>query len=136
MSLVVTQEGADRLWRQILGLASLGVPQLHLYGSSHVPAHTDTYSTYASIELAVSGYAPVALAPGNWTLAPVAAGAQATYNTISWTFNGACTVFGYWVADAANQYALFAEQFVNSFVYTSSGGMFSLILPPTLTSTP
>jgi hypothetical protein len=139
MSLVATQEGCSRLWLQIWGITALGNPWVHLYGSSHTPAHTDTYSTYSAIELSSGGgYAAQQLTvPGtNWTIATVTAGAQATYITLTWTFTGAESVYGYWLGDSTNTYSLWAEQFAAAFVFPSTGGTFTLSLPPTLTSTP
>lgn len=138
MAVVVTQEGALRIWSQIFGISSIGYPYLHLFSTQHTPAHGDTEATYAAIELVVSGYAPFALTqpPVNWSLAAIGAGAQATYTTVSWTFTAAATVWGYWLADQTNTYSLWAEVFPTSFVYGSQGGVFSLQLVPWLASYP
>lgn len=138
MSLVVTQEGGSALWKQILQITELGVPNVHLFGSAHEPAHTDTYATYAAIELAVAGYAPIPLADPatDWSIAPIPAGAKATYVAITWVFTAACAVYGYWLADASDTYSIFAEQFAAPYVFPTAGGTFPIVLPPTITSTP
>jgi hypothetical protein len=138
MSLCVTQEGAEAIWQQIFAIASLGSPNVHLVGQPFTPAHSDTYSTYGSIELVVPGYAPIALnnPSSDWSIAPLNAGAQATYVQLNWTFSGACSVYGYWVANQANSLSLWSELFSSPVVFGSSGGQFPLILPPTLTSLP
>lgn len=138
MSLVLTQEGAFEIWSQILGISSIGYPWVHLYSALHAPAHTDTYATYGAIELAVGGYAPIQLASPatTWTIAPIGAGAQAVHLTISWLVTGACSIDGYWLADASNTYSLWAELFGVVYTYPAGGGTFQLTLPPWLASSP
>lgn len=135
MGLVATQEGCAALWQQILGIESIGLPNVHLVGRPHTPAPTDTYATYAAVELVVSGYAPKSLVnPAvDWTIAAVPTGAQAAYLTLSWSLGGACVVYGYWLSDAANQRSLWGEAFASPDTFTA-GGLFRLQLPPTLTS--
>jgi hypothetical protein len=136
--IVVTQEGASRLWLQVFGIASIGYPYVHLYSNNYSPQHTDTYSTYAPHELSGGGYSPIQLVnpSANWTIAAIGAGAQASYVMITWTFTGAQTLWGYWLSDGTNTYSLWAEQFASSFVYGSGGGTFLLQLQPWLASQP
>jgi hypothetical protein len=136
--IVVTQEGAIALWRAMLGIAPIGYPYVRLFGTAHTPAHGDTDSTYAAIELAVAGYAPIQLTSpaANWTLAPIGAGAQATYLTLAWSFGAACTVYGYWLDDGSHTYSLWAEAFPSPFVFGVSGGPLTLQLVPWLASWP
>jgi hypothetical protein len=138
VAICVTQEGAIRIWQQILGISTIGYPYVHLFGSQHTPAHTDTEATYAAIELAAAGYAPILLGQpsANWTISAIGAGAQAVYLTVSWTFTAAATVWGYWLSDQTQTYSLWAEIFLSSFVYGSSGGPFTLQLQPWLASAP
>lgn len=135
----LTNEGAVLLWQDILGLASIGYPNVHLFGTAHVPAHTDTESTYAAIELPGGiGYAPIALTnPGvDWTLTPIGAGAQAAYLLLTWTLTGAASIYGYWLSDQTNTYSLWAEEFATPFIYGSGGGAFNLQLVPWMASAP
>lgn len=136
--IVVTQEGASRLWLQMLGIANLGFPWVHLFANNYAPTHTDTYNTYSAMELVVGGYTPLQLVnpAANWTVAAISAGAQATYVTLTWTFTGACQFYGYWVADASNTYSIWAEAFSTPYVYTATGGPFNLLLQPWLASNP
>lgn len=138
MSLVVTQEGAIRLWQQLLKIVDIGYPIVHLFGAAHTPAHTDTEATYAALELSVAGYAAIQLTqPGaNWTIAAIGAGAQASYLVLNWTFTAGCSVYGYWLSDSTNTYSLWGEAFASPFVYGSSGGPLSLQLQPYLASNP
>lgn len=136
--IVLTQEGGLALWKQMLQIASIGYPNVHLLGAAHTPVHTDTEAILGALELSVSGYAPIALVNPtvDWTLAPITAGAQATYATLTWTFGGSCTVYGYWLSDESDTYSLFAEEFAVTYPFGSSGGTFTFVLPPTLTSQP
>lgn len=139
MALVLTQEGGLQLWKYLLGISPAIIPAVHLFGAAHSPAHTDTESTYAAIELAGGGgYAPISLSGPtvNWTLGKIPAGAQATYISISWTFTGTQNIFGYWLSDPANMYSLWAEAFAAEYQFPANGGVFTLVLPPTLTSQP
>lgn len=137
--LVVTQEGATLLWQWMLGILTPTNPIVHLFGSAHTPAHTDTESTYAAIELpSANGYAPIVLtSPGtNWTITPDPVGAKATHTAISWTFTAALTVYGYWLSDNSGTISLWAEAFNPAYVFLAGGGVFPLTLPPLLFSQP
>jgi hypothetical protein len=135
VGLVATQQGCAALWQQLWGIESIGLPNVHLVGQPHQAAATDTYASYAAVELIAGGYAPKSLVnPAvDWSIAPVPNGAQASYITLSWSLTTACTVYGYWIADQANQRALWGETFAAPFVLPSNF-LFSLQLPPTLTS--
>lgn len=138
MSLVVTQEGAIALWKQLLGIAGIGYPYVRLFSSAHAPAHNDVQATYQAIELAVSGYAPYLLtAPAtDWTVQSNADGAQVSYIPITWGLGAPCSIYGYWLEDQTHTFSLFAEQFPNPFVYTTGGGSFTLLLNAYLVSQP
>lgn len=137
MALVLTQEGAAALWGQILGTYKLGSPWVRLFGQALQPAHTDQIAAYAAVELAVAGYAPIALKPAiNWQLAALPSGGQAYYPLVQWSFTGPCTLYGYWLATQDNQYSVIAEAFSTPFVIAAGGGPFQLTLPLALTSQP
>jgi hypothetical protein len=134
---VLTQEGGLALWRQILQITPLlGTPKVHLIGASHTVVHADTETTLAALELAASGYAPVGLVSGNWTLAAIADGAQVNSTPINWTFTSAASVYGYWISDGSSTYSLFGETFANPFLYGPLGGTFTLQLSSYLVSQP
>lgn len=136
--LVATQEGTSLLWQWILGILPTSIPIVHLIGSAFTPLHTSKMADYDAVELAVAGYAPIILtAPAaNWTLAPIGAGTQATHVQIDWTFTGACGVYGYWLSDNSDAYALWGETFASPYLFPAGGGFFPLSLPFTLTSQP
>lgn len=138
MGLVLTQEGGVLLWQYLLGIVPPVPANVHLLGSSHQPTHADTMATLAAAELAVQGYTPIALArpSANWTLTAIINGGQASYVTLSWQLAAACTVYGYWLSDSANQTSLFAEAFAAPFVIPAGGDLFLLNLTPEFTSPP
>jgi hypothetical protein len=142
MALVATLEGELALWLQILQIQSLQTPYLHLIGAPHTPVHTDTIATLAAVELAVAGYVPVPLTnPAvNWSFSlypppgPYTA-YLATYIPITWTFGGACTVYGYYVSGGPGTVSLWAEA-QGPFIFTPAGGTFTEQLQPWLASQP
>lgn len=138
MALVLTQEGAQVLWQQLLGIYNIGNPFVRLFGQAVAPSHGDTLATYTPLELAVGGYAPLQLiAPSlNWQITVLPSGAQAVYPVLTWNFSTSARVFGYWLNDASGQYSLVAEAFPASYLVSGVPGAFSLQLPLSLTSQP
>jgi hypothetical protein len=139
MSAVLTQEGGIFLWQYILGINPVQPLVCHLFGASHTPLHTDRQADFAAIELPTGGgYQPIILTNPSvdWTLAPIAQGAQATYLQLQWSITNAVQVWGYWLSDFNNHYALWAEQFAPPDAPYHMPGVFELLLPPTLTSSP
>ncbi len=137
--MILTQEGAQAFWKYILKITTPPNPYVHLLGTSYANGHGSTLANFLANELPMSsGYAPIQLVnPGSdWTLANVAAGATATYNTLTWTFTGALTVYGYWVSDDTNSWSWWGESLVPAFTFLAAGGVFTLSLPPYLISCP
>jgi hypothetical protein len=137
--LVLTQEGAQVLWQWMLGIAPAGGAWVGLFGAAHVPTHADTLATYQAIELAGgAGYSRQQLSrlSTGWLIQGAPGGAQATPTSLSWVFSGVRNIYGYFLVDSAQQYALWAEQFAGPFPIGSAGGVFVLNLPTTLTSQP
>ena len=64
MNLVQTQEGAEYVWKVVLGAVGGPGLKVHLFGSPHTPSHTDTYATLLAAELAVAGYAAAGAGAG------------------------------------------------------------------------
>jgi hypothetical protein len=138
MALVLTQEGGLRLWLQILGLGTIGQPFAHLLGSPFTPSHSSTYADYAAAELGVAGYSPqqVSNAPGQWAFGPVTAGQQAVHLALPFGMTVDCTIYGYWIADSANTYALWGDLFSTPWSYDHTIPPFYLTLVPNLISVP
>jgi len=139
MGFVLSQEGGVLLWQYILGILSAVNPFVHLLGSTFTPAHTSVLSNFAGHELPLaSGYAPIQLTnPGaNWTLTPIAAGALATHTILPWTFTGALSVYGYYLSDDTHSISWGGELLADVYTFPSSGGLFTLSLPPYLISCP
>lgn len=139
MALVVTQEGAGVLWNQILGIASIGHPYLHLFGSAHSPAHTDYEAIFHAIELpTAAGYAPILITPPGdiASIAPITPGALMTTVPFVWYFTTAYTVYGYWLSDQTNTYSLLAEELAVVYTWTPGPWSFQLTLPIWLASQP
>lgn len=139
MAMVLTEEGAGVLWNQILQISSIGNPIVHLYGSAYSPVHTDTYATYAALELdTVHGYSPIAytLPAAVQSVTPIGAGAQATLVTVSWNFSFAYTIYGYWISDQTNTYSIVAEEFGEVYTWSPGAWMFYFSFPPWLASQP
>jgi len=139
MSLVLTQEGAARLWQWLLGLVPPAVANVHLLGMPYIPTHTSTLSALAANEVTGdTGYSPRALfhAAADWTISGLPTGAQAQYITVSWTLVSAPAVYGYYVSDDAFTVSLWAEQFASPWTNPGPPGVMALQLPPTLTSLP
>jgi hypothetical protein len=138
MAIVLTQEGGKLLWQYMLGIKPWTFMTLHLIGDSFTVAHTSTQALLAPHELVTVGYGAAQIIPGtaNWTFTPITQGQQATYIPLSWTFAGACVVYGYWLSDSTQTISIFGENFAAPFVYNANGGQFVLNLPPTLISVP
>lgn len=139
MSLVVTQEGATRLLQWMLGISPTAKQTCHLLGQPYTPLHTSLLSNFAANEVTgVAGYSPSPIISPNpyWTLSGLPTGAEATYIILSWTFLAAVTIYGYYLSDDTLGVSLWGELLGASYPYDSSGGVFSLQLPVTLTSQP
>lgn len=139
MALVLTQEGAPRLLAWMLGAAKTVLPYLHLLGQPYAPHETSTISQLAANEVGGGlGYAPLQLlSPAAWwTFAQITAGGSAQYITVSWTFTGALTVYGYYVSDDSLPVSLWAELLGQSYPYGSPGGVFALQLNAQLINLP
>jgi hypothetical protein len=137
--IVGTLEGAYLFWDYILKITTPNNPYVHLLGSAYTPLHTSTLANFAANQLPlVSGYAPIQLVnPGaNWTITYIAAGAQATYTTLSWTFTAALTVYGYYLSDDGAGISWWGEAFIPAYIFPAAGGLFTLSLPPYLVSCP
>jgi hypothetical protein len=135
---VLTQEGAMALWRQLLKIKDVGIPYVHLLGQAHSVVHADTIGSLQAVELVVAGYAPIQLTSPqtSWQLTTLAAGAQAQYPVVTWQLTAACTVYGYWLSDAAFQNSLWGETIASPIVLGPGGGPVQLQLMPTLISPP
>ena len=138
MNLVQTQEGAEYVWQVVLGAHPGPGLRVHLLGSPYTPAHNSTEASFAAAELAVAGYAPLALGPGltGWTVIPIAQGGQATNQQAQWAFGAACTVYGGWMELIGTGYSWFGWLFDSPFIFGAAGGPFYLVASPTLISVP
>jgi len=132
----VTQEGAVFLvnvWTNVLPWRSW---KIHLFGAGIIPAHTDTLALYAARELVAPGYAPIDLMGGSppWTNGPYTYGATFQHDPVTWTFTGAATVYGYYLADQFGTWSIWSEIFGTPYVYGAAGGGFGIQLIPNLIS--
>jgi len=137
-SLIVTQEGAELLFQYGLQYNSKIQAIAHLIGSPYTVAHASTQATLAAKELVVAGYSPLTLvSPASpWSLIALANGYELVNQPPPWTFNGACTVYGWWLASGAGTYSLFGALWDTPYVFGAAGGQFYAVFSPTLTSLP
>lgn len=138
MNLVQTQEGAEYMWRVVLGAVAGPGLRVHLFGAPITPLHTSIQANFQAVELAVAGYAPIALGPAQagWTIVAIAQGGQATNQQAQWGFGGACVVYGGWMELLGTGFSWFAWLFDLPFTFAAGGGPFYLVASPTLISVP
>ena len=138
MNLVQTQEGAEYVWKVVLGAVGGPGLKVHLFGLPHTPSHTDTYATLLAAELAVAGYAALALGPGltGWTIIPIDQGGQATNQQAQWAFGGPCSVYGGWMELLGTGFSWFSWAVRRAVPFRRGGGPFYLVASPTLISQP
>jgi hypothetical protein len=138
---ILTQEGADYLWTLALGGDAAGPLTCHLIGPTPPPTddHTQTLETLRGSELGVPGYTPFALPFPTWTLSDVLQGAQALTQDAQWSLGGACVVAGGWLSWDAVGLSYFYFTFSAApgpYTFPAAGGVFYLLLQPSLISVP
>jgi hypothetical protein len=103
--------------------------KVHLYTNNHAPAAGDTIANYT--ECTDTGYSAQSLAGGSWTFADVSNVTTASYPAITWTFNAAQTIYGYYVTDTGTNKVIWAEEFSAALNF-GAGQQLSLTLNITL----
>lgn len=122
-----TKAGDDLFLQYMMGAASPGSYVVRLFQNNYTPTYDDVPSDYTQATL--TGYAPVTTSPGTWTFTAADPYSHADYPTITWTFTGAGSVYGYYITDSGNTTVFIAEVFGGGpFVYPSAGGL--LLLAP------
>ncbi len=94
-----------------------------LYGTDYTPANSDTYATYAAIEIVFAGYAPQD--PRPWTVNIVSPGlGRATGTTVSFTPSGVLGApvicYGYFLSSGAAAHGdrlVYAQKWDAPFVF-------------------
>ena len=111
MSLVVPNSSEVQFLRYILNIEVPSDLDIKLYVNDFTPAETDTVSNYT--EASGSGYLPIQLSSGNWSISP-GNPSVAEYPQVEWVFTGALgNVYGYYVVRRSDDFLLWAERFTN-----------------------
>jgi hypothetical protein len=128
---VATQLGQIELLSYALNNQTPSDMLLHLYSNNWSPNYTDTLTNYT--EVSVSGYVPMVLNGGMWTIGLNDSGiVAATYPMQTFPFSTSVTAFGYYITDNAITTVIFAEMFSNPPFYLSSSGG-NIKITPTVT---
>jgi hypothetical protein len=106
---------------------------LRLFSNSFVPSNTDVAGDYT--EVAITGYAPIYMPPGGWTIGPIASGQQASFSPVTFTFTSGGNVEGWYLTDISGSIVAAAGQFVGSpIVIPFIGGSFTVeVFLPSIT---
>lgn len=112
MSLLVPNDGEDRMLQAIVNKTAPENLVLCLFTSNTTPAEADTTATYT--EASGFGYAAVNLTPvANWTITP-GNPAVASFPQQTFTFTGALgNVYGYYVKQVTSGKLMWAEKFTD-----------------------
>lgn len=118
MSIVTPTAAAGRALGKILNDGANRT--LRLFTNNYVPLVTSNTSDFT--EPTGTGYAPITLANGSWTVDANTAPATGTYANQTWTitnaFSGNASAYGYFVLDANNTLE-WAERFASPFTPVS-----------------
>jgi hypothetical protein len=119
MAIVFTDIGCDKVLTVYLASGNL---TLRLYTNNYTPV--DTSQNNAFTDASGGNYAAITLDKNNWTVAANNDPSDGVYAQQTFTFNGPvdgnATIYGYFVTDANNA-AVWAERFGNSFTPTNNG---------------
>lgn len=130
MSLLGPDNGRVKILQYALNNVAVSNHIVHLYNNNHTPATADTTANYT--ESVVSGYTASTATGSLWTVAAVAGLVSATFPSITFTFSGAETLYGYWIQN--NSTVLWAELFSSAFTMPGGGGNIVLNLDITLSN--
>lgn len=120
MALVVPDVGEVELLTRMLDSDVV----MHLYTNDVDPAESNTVSTFT--EAGDASYSEATLTGGSWTIETESGVTSATYAQQDFVFEGAATVYGYYVTDVAGTTLLWAERFSSSASFGSGGGTISI----------
>lgn len=137
MNLVLTQEGSEYVWSVLVLGAAVKELEVRLFGESHTPLHTDTWTTLHAAELTVPGYSPIPMPAGSagWSFADLPQGGDVLNQVPVWNFSAPCSVYGGFVALAGIPTSLFAWLFDTPYVFPVPA-TFYLNVNPSLISVP
>jgi hypothetical protein len=106
-------------------------PKLRLFANNVAVSPINIPSDF--LELSATGYAAVALTPGNWTNALGTNAYTGTYLTVTFSMTAGLgqTVYGYYVTDETDSTVMFAGSFAQPFAIPDAGGQ--VAVTPTFT---
>ncbi len=127
MALIGIEEGIiSYLEAFMLNKSASANLKLHLYTNNYTPAASSTLASFT--ECADSGYTAVSLTGSTWSIADDGSGtSHASYPQQTFTFNGAVTLYGYYVTDTGTNKVCWAEKFSSSLTF-AAGDSFNLTL--------
>jgi len=127
MSLVVPDVAEIILLKYIVNQQTPDDRLLHLYTNNYVPSESTTLQNLTE----ATGYTPATLHGPNWTITQVAGVTTASYPEVSFSFNAAISIVGYYVT-TLNGSLLWVEIFSNGpFTLPNGGG--EVAVTPTIT---